>query len=180
MYQVPLIGFNSPVGGGYARVSIYPDRIEWVRPKRISQGHLWAAVLTVGLSLPFTVLMNRGARGTQGTEMIPVKRISSVTTSRHGPGTTSVSVITSGNTVDFPVSHEQAAEVQKVLTELILGTHWSQRELVGHELQKAALAPDARQEDVMAQLAKLGELRTAGVITDEEFDQKKAEFLRRL
>lgn len=102
MYQVPLIAFNSQVGGGYAKVSIYPDRIEWVHARRMSQGHIWAAILTMGLSLPFTILMERAARGPRGTEMIPVKNISSVMTSRHGAGTTSVSVITSGNTVDFP------------------------------------------------------------------------------
>lgn len=71
--------------------------------------------------------------------------------------------------------------MQKVLTELVLGTHWSQRDLDGHEPQRAASpASEPRRDDVLAQLTKLGELRTAGVITDEEFAQKKAEFLRRL
>jgi hypothetical protein len=35
-------------------------------------------------------------------------------------------------------------------------------------------------QDVLDQIQKLGELRTAGVVTEEEFDAKKAELLRRL
>jgi Short C-terminal domain len=35
-------------------------------------------------------------------------------------------------------------------------------------------------QDVLDQIRKLGELRTAGVVTEEEFDAKKAELLRRV
>ena len=41
----------------------------------------------------------------------------------------------------------------------------------------AAPAPDP---DVLEQLRKLGELRTAGVLTDAEFEAKKAELLGRI
>lgn len=40
--------------------------------------------------------------------------------------------------------------------------------------------PAAVQEDVMGQLAKLGGLRDAGILTDAEFDAKKAELLDRI
>lgn len=44
-----------------------------------------------------------------------------------------------------------------------------------------ASAPSApAQPDVMSQLRQLGELRDAGVVTQEEFDAKKAELLSRL
>ena len=40
----------------------------------------------------------------------------------------------------------------------------------------AAVKPD----DVMATLEKLGELKTKGILTQEEFDAKKAELLKKL
>lgn len=46
--------------------------------------------------------------------------------------------------------------------------------------QPAPVAEQPRQSDVMAQLRQLGELRDAGVLTQAEFDSKKAELLSRL
>jgi hypothetical protein len=40
--------------------------------------------------------------------------------------------------------------------------------------------PDNSSDDVFAQIKKLGELRDAGFVTPEEFEQKKAELLARL
>ena len=47
-----------------------------------------------------------------------------------------------------------------------------------HKTQAAPAAPLAI--DPMEQLRKLGELRDAGVLTDAEFETKKAELLARL
>ena len=45
----------------------------------------------------------------------------------------------------------------------------------------AAAAPTGvRPDDVMATLEKLGELKTKGILTQEEFDTKKAELLKKL
>ena len=44
----------------------------------------------------------------------------------------------------------------------------------------AAAAPTVKAEDVMATLEKLGELKTKGILTQEEFDSKKAELLKKL
>ncbi|HSV51636.1 MAG TPA: SPFH domain-containing protein [Burkholderiaceae bacterium] len=46
--------------------------------------------------------------------------------------------------------------------------------------QAAAAAVGVKPEDVMATLEKLGELKTKGVLTQEEFDAKKAELLKKL
>jgi membrane protease subunit (stomatin/prohibitin family) len=50
------------------------------------------------------------------------------------------------------------------------------------EAAPASAAPVAgvRPEDVMATLEKLGELKTKGILTQEEFDAKKAELLKKL
>jgi membrane protease subunit (stomatin/prohibitin family) len=45
----------------------------------------------------------------------------------------------------------------------------------------AAAAPvGVKPDDVMATLEKLGELKTKGILTQEEFDTKKAELLKKL
>ena len=44
----------------------------------------------------------------------------------------------------------------------------------------AAAAVGVQPEDVMATLEKLGELKSKGILTQEEFDAKKAELLKKL
>ena len=47
--------------------------------------------------------------------------------------------------------------------------------------QAATAAPvGVRPEEVMATLEKLGELKSKGILTQEEFDAKKAELLKKL
>ncbi|BCW36061.1 hypothetical protein StoSoilA2_21170 [Arthrobacter sp. StoSoilA2] len=181
METQPFFTFTSHIDGKNAKVSVYKDRIEWIKPRGVSSGKLTAGVLTVGVSLLATGFKN----GKSGTEMIPVKSMSSVTTSRDGLLNSKVSVITSGNTVDFRVSHSEAAKVKEVLTQLILGTHPTQQ---SNESAPAPQAPapqapataPAAQGDVMEQLTKLGELKAAGIITEAEFESKKTELLGRL
>ena len=52
--------------------------------------------------------------------------------------------------------------------------------VVGQIAKLAAPALGSQQPDLMEQLAKLGELRDQGVLTEEEFAAKKAELLGRL
>ena len=42
------------------------------------------------------------------------------------------------------------------------------------------MTAEASNQDAYEQLRRLGELRAAGVLTDEEFEKKKAELLQRL
>ncbi|MGZ8260497.1 MAG: SHOCT domain-containing protein, partial [Caldimonas sp.] len=44
----------------------------------------------------------------------------------------------------------------------------------------AAAATGVRPEDVMGTLERLGEMKTKGILTQEEFDAKKAELLKKL
>ena len=44
----------------------------------------------------------------------------------------------------------------------------------------AAAALGVKPEDVMATLEKLGDLKSKGILTQEEFDAKKAELLKKL
>lgn len=166
--ETPLYSFTSHIGGKNATVFIYADRVEWLRARGVSGAKVTAGVLTAGLSVLATGVKN----GKSGTEMIPVKSISSVTTERDGMMNSKVSVITAGNTVDFRVSHKEAKIVKDTLTQLMLSG--------GAPAAPAAAPAAAPQPDVTAQLHQLASLRDAGVLTEEEFSAKKAELLSRL
>jgi hypothetical protein len=58
---------------------------------------------------------------------------------------------------------------------------WSQQE-AQNQPQQAAPAPQqsAGSDDAMAQLQKLGELHSQGILTDEEFATKKQDILSRM
>jgi len=112
----PLHTFTSHIAGKNAVVKIYANRVEWEKPRGVSGGKLTAGLLTGGLSLLATGVKN----GDSGTEMIPVKAITSVATKRDGFSNSVVSVITAGATVDFRVAHKEAATVKDTLTRLML------------------------------------------------------------
>ena len=55
-----------------------------------------------------------------------------------------------------------------------------QSAMPGAAVAHAAPAPAPSSDDVMAMLEKLGELKSKGILTDEEFNAKKADLLKRL
>ncbi|MEV7785103.1 SHOCT domain-containing protein [Streptomyces sp. NPDC088106] len=73
-----LMTFKSHIEGKNADVAIYHDRVEWARNRGMSAKKLTAGFLTGGASLLATGVRSSDA----GTEMIPVKNISSVVTKR--------------------------------------------------------------------------------------------------
>jgi hypothetical protein len=109
MSNKPLHSFTSHISGKNAKVSIYPDRVEWER----SGSYTGAAVKTLGLSVIMPGLRKKDA------EMIPVRSITSIT-SKKGLTNTVVSVIVPGNTIDFRVSHGEAKTVKDTLQRLML------------------------------------------------------------
>ncbi len=132
-------------------------------------------------------------KGTGGTEMIPVKSMSSVTTKKDGVRFTAVSVICSGNTVDFRVGHSEAAGVKDVLSSLILGRHPAQQPgdaatppptpLPPPGISSPTVAPPpppaepAPAASLADELKKLADLRDAGILTNDEFAAQKARLL---
>jgi hypothetical protein len=163
----PLLTFTSHIQGKNAKVEIYPDRIEWFRNRSVVAG-VTAASLTMGVSLLKTGIPG----GKRGTEMIPVKSITGVNTKRDGMLNTIVSVITSGDTINFRVSHAEATKVRDVLNHLVLagpaGTVITQP------------APMAVAPDMASQIQQLAALRDQGILTDDEFTAKKTDFLSRI
>jgi hypothetical protein len=90
--------FKSHVGGKNADVTIHADRIEWA---------LEASKLSM-------------SRKQRGSEMIPMRMVSSVATHKNGLRFTIVRVISAGNTIDFRVGHAQAKDIKDRLTQLLL------------------------------------------------------------
>jgi hypothetical protein len=176
--DVPLMQFKSHIAGKNATVRVFPDRIDWERPRALSGGKLTAGLLTVGTSLLATGVRS----GKAGTEMIPIKNIASVTTQRDGFLYTAVRVITSGNTIDFRVGHSEAGPIKGLLTELVLGRHPSQQAPapapVGQPAYRpAAPTPAPATSSLASELEKLAGLRERGILTDEEFAAQKSRLL---
>lgn len=172
MSTTALLSFTSHIAGKNAKVEIYTDRIEWERPRGVSAAKVTAGIFTGGASLLATGVKN----GNSGTEMIPIRSVSSVTTRRDGILNTVVSVITSGNTIDFRVSHSEAKNVKALLQQLMLGAPQAATTPVA----AAGTAPTAPTVDPTAQLQQLDSLRQQGILTQSEFDAKKTEILARL
>ena len=150
MDQEPILAFKSNANMRLSEVTIWPDRIEFRTPS------IWG---------------KRAAA--EAAETIPVKSISSVTSKKDGLAYTKVSVIVSGNTIDFRVPHKEAAAVKDVLTQLLLGSHPSQEAAAPPPGSSPAPPPVS----VATELKNLAELRDAGVLTDAEFEAQKARLL---
>ncbi|MHA7292639.1 hypothetical protein [Arthrobacter sp. HLT1-21] len=99
-------------------MTLFPDRLEWSR-SGLSGGKVAAATLSFGVTALTSGVRNRD------TEMIPIRSISSVT-SKKGMMNTTVSVITTGNTIDFKISHGEADKLKSTLLQLINGSHPAQ------------------------------------------------------
>ena len=168
-----LLAFKSHIAGKNADVLIFIDRIEWAKEGSIGGGRLALGAATAGLSLLKTGVRKKQ----QGSEVIPIKSISSVTSEKNGYRT-KVSVICTGNTIDFRVSHDDAKQVKELITSLVLGNHPAQTSAQPTTAPPPPAAP--AEPDVMEQIRKLGELKDAGLLTEEEFTSKKAELLSRL
>lgn len=179
MQTQPLLTFKSHIDGKNADVSIYPDRIEWDKPGRVTATRLMGGLATAGVSL-----MKTGVRTGGDTEMIPIKAMSSVNTGKDGMRFHKVIVTCAGNVVEFRVDKGDSDRVKMMLTQLILGSHPSQA--LGHLPPPPAAAaptfapPSARPApttSVSEELVKLAGLRDAGVLTGEEFAAAKARLL---
>lgn len=128
---------------GYEYLLVFPDRVEY-----ISKG-------TPGVF---------GRKG-RGTEVIPIDRISSVSTQKtmlwmH------VNITASGQKIEFKSNEWMGPALKAKILELVNGPKTA---------TASAVAPDPTE-----QLVKLAELHKAGVLTDDEFASKKAELLKKI
>ena len=106
----------------------------------------------------------------QNVEVTPTRSITSVHAKKDGVLFTEVTAYASGNNIEFRFAHKEASKFVDTLMSLILG---------GQPGVSAPITPSV-QPDVMEQLGKLGDLRDAGILTEDEFLSKKTELLGRL
>jgi hypothetical protein len=138
--------------GRNAVVTLFPDRIERTKPTS---------------KLSVTGMLTGGA---EDVEVIPTKSVSSVQV-RRGTWYHDVTVYASGNTIVMSMDAADAEKLRGLVMEQVLrGTSGS----------PAAPTPTPAGDAVIDQIKKLADLRDAGIVTPEEFEQKKAELLGRI
>lgn len=106
---------------------------------------------------------------TQRTEDFPLDKISSIQWAA-GPVTGVVTIFASGNQAEIRQVEKRAG---RAIVETV-------RARASHRDTPPQPPVAPVQPDVVDQIRRLGELRDAGVVTDAEFDTKKAELLGRL
>lgn len=178
MNDQPLMKFDSHIAGKNAMVRVYPDRIEWGKTSWMgTAGKATLGALTMGASLVAT-----GVRGKKDEEVVLIRSISSVTSKKSGLTKTEVNVHTPAGAIGFRCSPKEADQFKRLVLELV--AQGGQPQVVVQQAAPQHTPPPspaaAPQEDVMEQLTKLGQLREAGVLSEEEFAAKKAELLGRL
>lgn len=181
---LPIIELVSHIDGKNAKVRLWPERLEWERPRGVSGGKITAGVMTGGLSLLAT-----GVKGGKDEhDMVLLKHITNVTSRKDGLMYYAVEVQTSSgaaiNTVTFRVSKDEAAQFRAaVLNAMQELEARASATVVVNAPAPAALAPAApvfaAAPDLTAQLQQLASLRDAGILTEEEFTAKKADILAR-
>jgi hypothetical protein len=176
--EAPILEFTSHVQGKNAKVRVFVDRVEWERGKSVSAGKITAGLMTGGLSLAATgVRTRKGA----GTEVILLRSVTSVTSRRDSLLNDAVSVITSGNTIDFRVSKGEGEQITRVLLDLVAGRHPAQTQAHapagGSAPQYPSTPPNPATSDVGEKLQQLASLHAQGVLTDAEFAAAKSKAL---
>lgn len=137
----------------------------WVPACRDKKGLEGAAVLTTR-----RLVFYRKGMTSEKFEPWPIARVTSVE-SRRGMVFFDATIYTSGDTMELRMADkDRAAEFVQAL----------QQAIHPDPAADAAAAPAAGATDPLAQLERLGALRDAGVVSDEEFAAKKAELLARM
>ena len=112
-----LLHTKSRISGKNADVHIYSNRIEWAHEPRGMGWNITALVLPLFTAF-ISLIWIRPQFKTRATEMIPASKITSIQTEKDGPINTKVTVVTSGNTVEFRTGHDKAAAIKSILTGL--------------------------------------------------------------
>lgn len=178
----PLMQLKSHINGRNADVIIYPDRVEWSRKGILGT----AAKATMGFVTMGASLLATGIRRSEEGEIIPIDQISHISKKR-GMGINTVVVLTtSAGDLEMRVGHADADRVIQLVSAIKRGDY-AQAASAPPSFAQEAPAPVAAPEpaassgpSVMDQIAQLGQLHDAGILTDEEFTAKKADLLAKL
>lgn len=179
----PLMQLKSHINGKNATVTIYPDRVEWSRKGILGT----AAKATMGVMTMGASLLATGIHGSEDGEIIPIDQISHISKKRGKGFNTVVVLTTSAGDLELRVSHADADHVIELVNAIKRGDYKGQAVPTATPAPQApAPAPvapvpvPAAGTSVMDQIAQLGQLHDAGILTDDEFAAKKADLLAKL
>ncbi|MCL2490175.1 MAG: DUF2510 domain-containing protein [Propionibacteriaceae bacterium] len=174
--------FEAHVAGINATVTVYQDRIEYMKPKDVSGGKVAAAVMTVGLSLLATGVKSQKSGG---VTVMPIRQVASVT-SRNESLRYAIMYVTStgGSVLEFRGLKADIANAMAVIMRLVnnggtSGGQSSQPQVVVN-VAASIPAPAPTAADPHSQLLKLKSLLDAGVLTQAEYDAKRATLVAQL
>lgn len=174
MNDRPLLQFDSHVAGKNAQVRVFPDRVEWGKTGWMGTGAKAAlGVATGGMSLLAT-----GVRGQKQEDMILIRSISSVSSKKSGLTKHEVNVATSTGVIGFRCTGKEAEDFKRLLLQLVADGGRPAAPAPAPLAPPVPAAPAG--PDVMGQLQQLAALKDAGVLSEAEFQAKKAELLSRL
>lgn len=158
----PLYQLNGQIGGRKVTIRLWPDRLEWGSDRGVSGGKVALGVLTYGLSLLAT-----GVKGNKDNYIaIPVTAITGVTITKNGM---------SGRLVQVQNSSRQAIEFA-----VTRGAAEEFKQAIHHAIQMNTGQPVLVAPTIADQIQQLTELYDAGILTETEYETKKAELLERL
>ena len=180
----PILEVQSRIAGRNATIAVYPDRIEWSRPRSISPGKVTAAVLTGGISLVGGIHSNRGS----GSATIPMRQVAAVNLIRKGIGMAGwiVSISTASGIVEAVCSKSDAEALRDAIMRGISGayttappppvvaSHAAPVAPVVIHTAPAHAAPAAPAASIADQLVQLKSLFDAGVLSPDEYEAKRA------
>jgi hypothetical protein len=167
----PIFEVMTKGDGKNARITLWPDRLEWEKGGGISGGKVVAAILTSGLSLAFT-----GLRGNKEEfETLPLSAVVGVSI-RKGDKGQIVAVSTAAGDIDFCVSRQNAAAFRMA----ILGQLQERNQPPAPVVMQGLNDSQGPSVDYADQLRKLANLRDEGILTDSEFQEKKAQIMGKL
>jgi len=171
--------FQSHIAGINATVTVYADRIEYTKPKDVSAGRVTAAVATGGLSL---VAGGVKSHKTGGTVIVPIRQITSVSSRNDGFRYSIMSVTTAGGTLEFRGTKDDIARAMPIIQRLILGC--AAPTIIQVPIPVAVAEPTsastASVQSVADQLLQLKSLLDAGVLTQDEYETKRAALVAQL
>jgi hypothetical protein len=123
------------------------------------------------------ILSDDYSAGQAANNMRAGRRVQDAMTSGHSAIVSQGRVVLVANPVEGTLKPDAVEHVLEVASRV---TPPPDVEGEGRQIQTAPSPPPKEQADLLEQLRKLGELRDQGVVTQEEFDAKKAELLDRL
>lgn len=178
--ETPVMTFESEISGDNSVVTVYSDRIEWVKKSGgVSAGKVAAGIFTAGLSLAATGV-GKGSYGAKKSTDLSILHLATVTgiTSERDGRRAIVVVSTPSMALPLNLPRKEAEQVSRTLNNLVTAARNAPSHApVSVQVAQAAPVQQNASADPTEQLQRLAELHNQGILNDEEFAAAKAKAL---